>query len=311
MGARILVVRAGALGDILLLRRLLRTLRRSGTEVTLLAPSSAAAVLVDSRGGGDRDAQALIPWEGAAVARLLGSDDGAREARAAWGAFDAALCYSRNAELAQRLEALAPRVVRQDPQPSGAQHASLWLAQPLAQLGLEMDTAVPEPLRPSVAEAAQAAEIASALPAPFLAVHPGSGSSTKNWPADRFRALVERVSAHRPWLLACGPADDAVESALAHVPGAVVARDLPLPVLGALLAAAEVYVGNDSGVSHLAAAFGARTVALFGPTDARVWSPVGPHVRTIQAEDGRMESLGVADVERAWATCAGRALPSS
>ena len=65
------------------------------------------------------------------------------------------------------------------------------------------------------------------------------------------------------------------------------ARGLPLRTLGALLAEAALFVGNDSGVSHLAAACGAPTLALFGPTDCRPcglpWAP-GPRGRSARAE---------------------------
>jgi ADP-heptose:LPS heptosyltransferase len=66
--------------------------------------------------------------------------------------------------------------------------------------------------------------------------------------------------------------------------------------LGALLRKARAYVGNDSGVSHLAAAFGAPSIVLFGPTDPRVWAPLGPRVRTLRAPDGRLEQIEVAEV---------------
>jgi heptosyltransferase-2 len=65
---------------------------------------------------------------------------------------------------------------------------------------------------------------------------------------------------------------------LASLVAAPVARDLPLPVLAALLSFYRGFVGNDSGVTHLAAAVKARTIALFGPTDPSVWAPRGPSV---------------------------------
>jgi ADP-heptose:LPS heptosyltransferase len=76
------------------------------------------------------------------------------------------------------------------------------------------------------------------------------------------------------------------------------ARDLPARVLGAVLAHAGLYVGNDSGVSHLAAAWGAPVLALFGPTDPAQWAPVGPRVKVLRAKDEKMESLERQDVER-------------
>jgi len=63
---------------------------------------------------------------------------------------------------------------------------------------------------------------------------------------------------------------------------AVVARSLTLAQAAALLARSDLYLGNDSGISHLAAAVGVPTVALFGPTDARQWAPRGEVVRILR-----------------------------
>ena len=60
--------------------------------------------------------------------------------------------------------------------------------------------------------------------------------------------------------------------------GAVVARNLNLGELSALLARSELYLGNDSGVSHLAAALGVVTAVLFGPSNVARWSPQGKNV---------------------------------
>src|SRR5262249_31729672 len=78
----------------------------------------------------------------------------------------------------------------------------------------------------------------------------------------------------RPWLLVVGPADEAPGAALGSLPDVVVARSLPPRVLGSVLRQAGCFVGNDSGVSHLAAAFGAPVLALFGPTDPTGRAPL-------------------------------------
>ncbi len=65
-----------------------------------------------------------------------------------------------------------------------------------------------------------------------------------------------------------------------------------------MLARAGLYAGNDSGISHLAAAWGAPVIALFGPTDPAQWAPIGPRVRVMRAEDGKMESLKFEEVLR-------------
>jgi hypothetical protein len=286
----VLIVRAGALGDIVLLRGVVASLRRAGAAVTLLAPARPASALV---GPGPEEARAALDWESPAVARMITETQDTRTLRAQFGRFDAVLCYSRNTEVVCGLSPLAPRVVSWDPEPRDA-HAALWLARPLRSLGVE--AVAPSPLRATGEEAARAAEWTSRLPPGFLSIHPGSGSARKNWPVERYAALVRRVSPDRRWLLLLGPADRDGE-ALAGEPGAVVARDLPPRAVGALLSHAGVHVGNDSGLTHVAAAWGAPTVALFGPTDPEAWAPVGPQVHLVRSADGRMESIAVADVE--------------
>jgi hypothetical protein len=262
-----------------------------------VAPA-AGAVLV---GPGEEEAQAHVDWDGPEVAALLAGSGDALLAAA--GPFEAALCYSRSEELARGLSALADRVIVHDPAPLSGEHAASWLARALHALSLA--GVGPGALVATPDELAAAGPLRDRLPAGFLAIHPGSGSPRKNWPVARFSELVARVSPGRRSLLVAGPADPPVD-----LPGAVVARDLPLRVLGGLLARAGAYVGNDSGVSHLAAAFGARTTALFGPTNPDVWAPVGTHVRIVRAHDRRMDSIEVEEVERALATSGGPALPS-
>jgi ADP-heptose:LPS heptosyltransferase len=71
---------------------------------------------------------------------------------------------------------------------------------------------------------------------------------------------------------------------------------LPLPVLAARLSRCGLYVGNDSGVTHLAAAVGCPTVALFGESDRRVWAPRGPRVKVIGSSNVGMKAIQVEDV---------------
>jgi hypothetical protein len=113
-----------------------------------------------------------------------------------------------------------------------------------------------------------------------VAIHPGSGGRRKCWPAYRFAELAGHLDA--PVLLIEGPADADVccEFTEALAPSVLVVRvaGVSLPRLAALLVECRGYVGNDSGVSHLAAALGVPTVAVFGPTDPAVWAPRGSKV---------------------------------
>lgn len=99
-------------------------------------------------------------------------------------------------------------------------------------------------------------------------LHPFSGSAKKNWPLVNFQALAAELG-DVAWT--CGP-----EETLA---GAVRFDDLA--ELGRWLSGARLFIGNDSGITHLAAAVGTPTLALFGPSDPTIWCPAGSHVRWI------------------------------
>lgn len=105
---------------------------------------------------------------------------------------------------------------------------------------------------------------------PYAAIHPFSGSARKNWPLERFRALAGELERRMRVYWCAGPEDPPLD-------GAVSIDDLY--ELACWLAGASFYAGNDSGITHLAAAAGTPVLALFGPTDPAVWAPRGPNVR--------------------------------
>jgi len=116
---------------------------------------------------------------------------------------------------------------------------------------------------------------------PVLVMHPGSGAPQKNWRG--FSEVARAWNAQRRGTVIAlqGPAE--VERADTAIPDALVLRDLSLPQVAALLRAGEVYLGNDSGVSHLAGALGARGVVLFGPSDPATWAPRGRALEILHA----------------------------
>jgi ADP-heptose:LPS heptosyltransferase len=178
-------------------------------------------------------------------------------------------------------------IVRQDPFPSSRipivdYHLSLFPSKIVSSM-----SRVPRIACPSMA--------ASALR--FVAVHPGSGSRQKNWPLDQFMALaraLEKRGQAIAWVL--GPS----EQELTLPAAALVWRDSNLPTLAARLARCRCYIGNDSGVTHLAAAVGCPTIALFGVSDAEVWAPQGIQVRILKADTGNIASIAVEDVLQAF-----------
>lgn len=122
-------------------------------------------------------------------------------------------------------------------------------------------------------------------------IHPFSGSRRKNWPLERFRELARRLKPLLPVEWCAGPEEPLEEAR----------RFDDLYELACWLAGASLYIGNDSGVTHLAAAAGAPVLALFGPTDPRSWAPRGGRVRIVStAEPGEpMERIAVDEVWRA------------
>jgi hypothetical protein len=121
----------------------------------------------------------------------------------------------------------------------------------------------------------------TSVPSEEILVHPGSGSSRKNWPPERFAAVIRALG--QPARLIVGEADAQSAATVEASLGQSVAKlhHPPLEVLARHLAGCQAYLGNDSGVSHLAGLVGARTVALFGPTPAAVWHPLGPRVKVL------------------------------
>jgi len=154
----------------------------------------------------------------------------------------------------------------------------------------------------------------------IVAIHPGSGSPKKCWPAAKYvqLALWAKVGLGATILLVLGPADRHIAESLTSFIKTCkpfLASKLPLPHLAALLEKSTVYVGNDSGVTHLAAAVGTPTLALFGPTDHRIWGPQNKRVKFLRGichcapctpqqmaqchESSCMEPLPLASVQKA------------
>lgn len=117
-----------------------------------------------------------------------------------------------------------------------------------------------------------------------LTIAPGSGAREKNWPEEFFLAVADgwRERTGGIVLLLIGPVEAArggIDRLREHC---WAVSDLRLSQVAALIKRSTVYLGNDSGISHLAAAVGAATVVLFGPSDPRQWGPRGRRVTVIR-----------------------------
>ena len=126
-----------------------------------------------------------------------------------------------------------------------------------------------------------------------IGLHPGSGSFRKNWPVEKFVLLAEciRQSKLAQPLFILGEADAAAAQALPRLTPAVpVLTNRTLKEVASILAVSRGYVGNDSGITHLAAALGIPVVALFGPTDAAMWGPRGTNAVILQGREPTSEA---------------------
>jgi ADP-heptose:LPS heptosyltransferase len=232
-----LVVRAGALGDLVLTLPLIERLAADGPVDVVCAPRF-ACLLPD---GASRVDDAWI-WAGRAPPRP----------------YTTAVAFSPTAAAALRACGLAD-VRERTPRPRPGVHAvchALAALDPSAEAGPPPAPRIPARPDPSVRAA------------PFV-IAPGSGGTEKRWPIARWREVAAALA---PVVWVRGP----VEEEEGDWPDDAVRPDVA--GLCALAAAAGAWIGPDAGPTHLAAAVGCPTVAVFGPTDPACWAPVGARV---------------------------------
>ena len=109
----------------------------------------------------------------------------------------------------------------------------------------------------------------AAHPQGLAVIHPFSGSASKNWPLDHFREIAAALPMPVQW---CAGPEETLDGAT---------RFDDLYQLASWLSSARLYIGNDSGITHLAAAVGAPVIACFSTTDPAVWAPRGPRVQVV------------------------------
>jgi predicted lipopolysaccharide heptosyltransferase III len=122
----------------------------------------------------------------------------------------------------------------------------------------------------------------------FALVHPAAAFETKTWAAEKFARVVEHLAARGLVSVAvAGPGESRVlEEVRAHARAPLVSfADLSLPELTALAARASLFVGNDSGVAHIAAAVRVPQVVIFGSSNVAHWRPWSPVVAEVVREE--------------------------
>jgi heptosyltransferase III len=302
---RILVIRGGAIGDFILTLPTLKALREGYPDAHIeILGYKHIAVLAENR----IYAQAIRSIEYGALSSFFAKNSElTAELANHFASFDLIISYLYDPDgiFENNLRRCGVENLIHGPaKVDERDHAARQLARPLEQLGLQASNFAPK-IYPSAEDRRFAEDFLRGMPRPILALHPGSGSETKNWPIenwiefgndllglDKFRGSLVIVSGEadeeRSRELETNWKNDRVQ----------VARNLPLPALAAVLEQAT-FVGHDSGISHLAAAAGAKCVLLFGPTNPEVWAPLNENVRVIRGANGNMREIRCKDVKKA------------
>ncbi len=307
---RVLVIQGGAIGDFILTLPALRLLRQSLPRVRLevmgypgiasLAVKAGVVEVVRSLGD---PRLALLYARGAALDPALAED---------LRSYSIIISYLFDPDGLVRasLEKIGVKTLIECPHRviPGQGHAARQLARPLEKLALFLEeTAWREPffVRPSGAAEGDAAGVAlaegdgegglanEAVVRRRIAIHPGSGSLTKNWPVEGWRRIAEAILVQHPEaeiILVMGEAEAERGTVPADLPYPRWSG-LPLTELADRLGTCSLFLGHDSGISHLAAACGVPCLLLFGPTDPATWAPPQSGVRVLRAPEGDWRKL--------------------
>ena len=303
MAGRILVIRGGAIGDFILTLPAIKLLRENFPDAHLeILGYQHIISLADGR----YYAAATRSIEyGALAGFFVPHSDLAPDLVEYFASFHQIISYLFDPERyfeSNLRRAGAKNILRAFARIDDSDHAARQLARPLQSLALYIE-AVAATIHLSDGDHAFATRfLAECDERPLLALHPGSGSPRKNWPVEKWVELGRRLLGRDVQLLIVGGEADEERVAVLRKAwqdaAVLVARHLPLPHLAAILARSRLFIGHDSGISHLAAAVGAPSLLLFGPTDPAVWAPANAGVCVLEAPEGDLGKLEVETVIR-------------
>ena len=292
----ILVIRGGAIGDFLLTLPALRLLREGFPDCRI---EIVGYRHICSVAEGRFYADAVRSIEYAPMAGFFNPrSDLDPELSAYFASFGQVICYLFDPDgfFEGNLRRCGVKnLICGDPRISDSRHAVHQLASPLESLALFLEDSSVE-IFPSEEDAAEAERLLAGCRMPLVAVHPGSGSSKKNWPLPAWEELLSQLCDTKASILVVsGESDVERVAGLKEAFGSrlVFLDHLPLHILGAVLQRCSFFIGHDSGISHLAAAAGTECLLLFGPTDPAVWAPANPDVNVLRAPGGLLHNLPV------------------
>jgi heptosyltransferase III len=277
---KILVLRGGALGDFIVTLPAIAALKRRwpGAEIDLVGNATAAEIGVREGLLTRAYSQHEARWS------ALYDTDRLSATLSGWLAtFDLVVSYwpDPDGTLAKKFPIHdAQQFVATGAMPVCAP-ASAHYGAPLKQLGIELTNLV---YRFDLVRYHAMPPLGKLIETPrTIAIHPGSGSTRKNWPKENWAEVIRRVA--QPVLLVTGEAEAATWTDSPHRRYSSNVRFLQNVALSELigqLCQCRFFLGHDSGISHVAASCGLPCVLLFGPTDPAIWAPPVDNVRVIR-----------------------------
>lgn len=301
MPGRILIIRGGAIGDFILTLPAIRLMRENFPDchLEILGYRHIAAL---AEGRYYADATRSIEY-GPLAGFFNPKSELDPELTAYFAGFQQVISYIYDPDglFGSCLRKAGVRnLIAASPRLTDDTHAAKQLAAPLEQLALWLDDPAAR-FFPSASDLSEADRRLAGLDAPLVALHPGSGGDRKNWPLEKWQSLLRTLAQRHPsaaLLIVGGESDTARLQALKSHPGPGLhfLENVPLPVLGAIFSRCRMFIGHDSGISHLAASAGVPALLLFGPTDPDVWAPANPGVAVLRAPEGDLSRLEVDDV---------------
>lgn len=289
---RVLIIRPGAIGDTLLTFPLLRALKTRYEQTHITFVSNPAVLPLASLFG---LADAVFDY-GAVEWSELFSEVGIRSVflRDTLQGTKRVICWLRDPD----------EVVKRNLFSAGVQNVVIAPGRPSEASGLHIVTYLAQTIGITLTEQERSKAFS---PGPLndaqgVAIHAGSGGAFKCWPVTHFSEIIRALWLQSiPVLLLAGAADTERLSTLVQLVGNPLTSTLlkivvnaPLVEVAEHLRHCKGYLGNDFGITHLAAMLGIPTVALFGPSSPTLWRPLGPHVQVLYGYT--LEDILVKDV---------------
>ncbi|HUU49605.1 MAG TPA: glycosyltransferase family 9 protein [Nitrospinota bacterium] len=301
----ILIIRTGAIGDIILFLPVLRAIRKRfpDASIEVMGQRDRLSLLEDSC-----YVDKIVSIEDRDLFSLFVKDANPKDVLLQYlNRFDLIFSFIKEEDFSNNIKKFCKgNVISIPPFPPDEWkgHIIDYLLDSLKKYGIESSNKTPELYigvdTKKMAEDFLKTQGINPVRDTIFAIHPGSGSKKKNWPLKKFSEVATwmREKYTAKILLILGPAEEGMDGEIFDMIkeiNPVLAKNLPLKLLSGLIASCKLYIGNDSGITHISAALGIPTISLFGPTDTDIWGTKGKKVVILK---GDMDSIATEEVKK-------------